>query len=139
RSRGRGRRTGSWRPTPPGNSRPWWSVARWLVRRPGHRPAAGRTTGLRWRDTSMAMELSPVRVWKEGLTFLQIGRFPCGAELPGLRNSERLVCRSELFPARLPGRLASRQVAPEVLDVRLPPGAMQVEDVQRQRALLDDE
>jgi hypothetical protein len=35
--------------------------------------------------------------------------------------------------------LASGQIATEILDVDLPPGAMQIEDVQRQAALLDDE
>jgi integrase len=60
------------------NSRPWWSVARRLVFVAlGTALRQGELLALRWRDTSMAMEVTPVRVWKKGLTFLQIGRFPC--------------------------------------------------------------
>src|SRR4029453_6932680 len=46
------------------------------------------------------------------------------------RHAERLVGRSEFLPAHLPHRFASSQVATEILDVCLPPGAVGDKDFQ---------
>jgi integrase len=71
------------------NSRPWWSVARRLVFVAlGTALRQGELLALRWRDTSMAMEVTPVRVWKKGLTFLQIGRFPCPCRITWITKQQ---------------------------------------------------
>jgi hypothetical protein len=51
-------------------------------------------------------------------------------------QAERLVGRSEFRPARLPVRLASSQVASEILDMRLPAGPVLVQNGEGKAALL---
>src|SRR5579859_4450398 len=51
----------------------------------------------------------------------------------------RLVCRRQLDPARLPYRRLVGQRTGEVFEMRLPAGAVKVQPVERQTALLDNE